>query len=64
VKKELKNKWAMKEVMGVGDKPKTSIKGTKKMKKKQGEKNAKIKANCQVRISLKCSKEFMNTMHK
>lgn len=48
--------------MGVGDKQKISIKGTKTMEEKR-KKNAKRKANCQVRISLKCSKELKNTMH-
>jgi len=33
-----------KEVMGVGDKPKTSIKGAKKMENKIRKKNAKIEA--------------------
>jgi hypothetical protein len=35
----------------------------RKWKKKLGDKNAKIKANCQVTIYLKCSKELKNTMH-
>jgi hypothetical protein len=53
-----------KEVMGVGDKQKINIKGNKENgKKTRRKKNAKRKANYQVRISLKCNKELKNIMH-